>query len=40
MKASELMPEERWLFMPKWRKALLYAFVVLYIVLGSLEPIM
>lgn len=40
MRASDLTPVERWLYMPKWRKAVLHVFVAAYIILGSFEPIM
>lgn len=35
--AIKLTPEEEWLYMPKWKKALIVLFVVLMPIIGSIE---
>lgn len=36
MSEDELTPDEYWLYMPKWRKAVIYVFIAALPFLGSI----
>lgn len=39
MREDELTPDEQWLYMPKWKKALAIIIVLLMPIIGSIQSI-